>query len=58
MCRAGRTGTDVTESFQLPGTLPYRLYWLLAGSLRLRTNLNGMRATLEKIKTVAEERPS
>jgi hypothetical protein len=51
-------GTDVTESFQLPGALPTRLYWLLAGPWRLQTNLNGMRATLEKIKAVAEERPS
>jgi Polyketide cyclase / dehydrase and lipid transport len=50
-------GTEVTESFQLPGTWPYRLYWLLAGPLRLRTNLNGMRTTLERIKAVAE-RPS
>ena len=51
-------GTDVTESFRLPGSLPNRLYWLLAGPWRLRTNLSGMRATLEKIKAVAEERPS
>jgi hypothetical protein len=44
----------VTESFQLPGTLPTRLYWLLAGPLRMRTNLNGMRTTLERIKAAAE----
>ena len=47
-------GTDVTESFELPGTLPLRLYWSVAGHARLRTNLDGMRATLEKVKAVAE----
>jgi hypothetical protein len=48
----------VTESFQLSRTPPNVLYWLLAGPLRLRTNLNGMRATLGRIKAIAEERPS
>jgi hypothetical protein len=52
------TGVDVTESFRLPHTPPNVLYWLLAGSFRMRTNLNGMRATLERIKATAEERPS
>jgi uncharacterized protein YndB with AHSA1/START domain len=47
-------GTDVTESFELPGTLPHRLYWALAGRARMRTNLDGMRATLEKMKAIAE----
>jgi uncharacterized protein YndB with AHSA1/START domain len=47
-------GTDVTESFELPGTLPNRLYWAVAGHARLRTNMTGMRATLERIKAVAE----
>jgi hypothetical protein len=47
-------GTDVTESFALSGALPIRLYWALAGPWRLRTNLNGMRTTLERIKAVAE----
>ena len=41
--RAG--GTDVTESFELADTLPIRLYWMLAGPVRGRTNRNGMRAT-------------
>ena len=36
-------GTDVTESFELPGMLATRLYWMLAGRARLRTNLDGMR---------------
>ncbi len=44
----------MTESFELPGTLPNRLYWALAEWARLRTNLAGMRATLERIKAVAE----
>jgi uncharacterized protein YndB with AHSA1/START domain len=47
-------GTDVTESFELPSTLLTRLYWLIAGSARGRTNADGMRVTLEKIKAVVE----
>jgi hypothetical protein len=45
-------GTDVNESFALPETLPTRLYWLIAGRARGRTNENGMQATLERVKTV------
>jgi uncharacterized protein YndB with AHSA1/START domain len=48
-------GTDVTESFQLADTLPTRLYWKIAGRARNRTNVNGMRATLERVKAVVEE---
>ena len=47
-------GTDVTESFELPGSLPFRLYWGLAGHARMRTNLTGMRVTLEKMKAITE----
>jgi hypothetical protein len=47
-------GTAVTESFELPDTLPIRLYWMIAGFARGRTNLNGMRVTLEKIKATVE----
>jgi hypothetical protein len=47
-------GTDVTESFELPRAPLTRLYWLIAGSARSRTNLDGMRTTLEKIKAVGE----
>jgi hypothetical protein len=47
-------GTDVTESFELPGSLPFRLYWGLAGRARMRTNLTGMRVTLEKMKAIVE----
>jgi hypothetical protein len=46
--------TDVTESFELPATAPLRLYWLAAGHWRMRTNLTGMRTTLERMKAVAE----
>ncbi|WP_040687383.1 SRPBCC family protein [Nocardia vinacea] len=49
-------GTDVTESFQLnEQNLPLRLYWLLAGRSRGKTNRNGMRETLERIKAYIEE---
>jgi hypothetical protein len=47
-------GTDVTESFELPSNLPTRLYWLIFGSVRGRSNANGMRVTLERIKAVVE----
>lgn len=49
-----QAGADVTESFQLSATPLVRLYWLAAGHWRKRTNLNGMRATLERMKAVAE----
>ncbi len=47
-------GTDVTESFHLHPSLPLRLYWLIAGRARGRTNNKGMRETLERIKAVVE----
>ena len=47
-------GTDVTESFRLPSTLPTRLYWTLFGWARGRTNREGMRTTLERIRAVVE----
>jgi Polyketide cyclase / dehydrase and lipid transport len=50
----GAGQTDVTESFQLADTLLLRLYWLAAGHWRMRTNLRGMRTTLERIKAAAE----
>jgi hypothetical protein len=50
------TGTDVTESFELVDTPLLRLYWALLGWARGRTNRNGMRTTLERIKAVAESR--
>lgn len=53
----GGSGTDVTESFAMPATLANRIYWSLGGPARLRTNLAGMRATLERIKAVVEQEP-
>ncbi|MGH3119448.1 MAG: hypothetical protein ACRDND_00235 [Streptosporangiaceae bacterium] len=50
-------GTDITESFELTDMLATRVYWLLAGRARRRTNVNGMRVTLEKIKAAAETDP-
>lgn len=48
-------GTDVTESFELLPTWPIRLYWFLLGWARGRTNRNGMRTTLERIKAEVEQ---
>ena len=50
-------GTDVTESFELADTPALRLYWRLLGRARGRTNRNGMRATLERIKAEVEDAP-
>lgn len=47
-------GTAVTESFELADTLPMRLYWMALGWARGRTNRNGMRTTLERIKAEVE----
>ena len=47
-------GTLVTEYFRLEPNLPMRIYWLLLGPLRGRTNEKGMRTTLERMKAVVE----
>ena len=47
-------GALVTEYFRLASNLPTRLYWLLLGPLRRRTNQKGMRTTLERMKAVLE----
>jgi len=47
-------GTLVTEYFRLETALPMRLYWLVLGPLRGRTNRRGMRTTLERMKQVVE----
>jgi uncharacterized protein YndB with AHSA1/START domain len=47
-------GTDVTESFALAPTWWLRLYWKLFGWTRGRTNRDGMRTTLERIKAEVE----
>jgi Polyketide cyclase / dehydrase and lipid transport len=48
-------GVDVTESFTLTPTFGLRLYWALLGWARGRTNRNGMRTTLERIKAEVEQ---
>ena len=50
----GRRAGVEPESFELPSCLPTRLYWLIFGSARGRTNAEGMRVTLEKMKAVVE----
>lgn len=47
-------GTDVTESFQLADLPLLRLYWMLLGWARGRTNREGMRTTLERIRAEVE----
>ena len=47
-------GTDVTESFRLKDTLPLKVYWALLGWARGKTNRNGMRTTLERMKAELE----
>lgn len=47
-------GTDVTESFRLTPTLPIRIYWALLGWARGKTNREGMRTTLNRLKAVVE----
>jgi len=48
------SGTRVTEYFRMEPLLPFRLYWLVLGRLRGRTNRRGMRTTLERMKAVLE----
>lgn len=48
-------GTDVTESFQLANTALLRLYWALFGWARGKTNREGMRTTLERVKVEVEK---
>jgi uncharacterized protein YndB with AHSA1/START domain len=47
-------GTDVTESFRLADVFWLRLYWALLGWARGRTNREGMRTTLERMKAELE----
>jgi uncharacterized protein YndB with AHSA1/START domain len=47
-------GCDVTESFRLADNPALRLYWFALGWARGRTNRDGMRTTLERIRAVAE----
>lgn len=50
-------GTDVTESFRLADALPLKVYWALLGWARGKTNRDGMRQTLERIKADVESGP-
>lgn len=54
LAQAEGGGTDVTESFRLPDTLPTRIYWALLGRARGRTNRNGMQTTLQRMKAELE----
>jgi len=47
-------GTEVTEYFALQAGALTRIYWLLLGRLRSKTNERGMRETLERIRAIAE----
>lgn len=47
-------GSLVTEYFRLEPKAYLRLYWLVLGRLRGRTNERGMRTTLERMKEVVE----
>jgi uncharacterized protein YndB with AHSA1/START domain len=51
---ASGTGTDVTESFRLKDVLPMKVYWALLGWARGKTNRDGMRTTLERMKAELE----
>ena len=51
-------GTDVTEYFQLAPKLPMKIYWGLLGWSRGKTNRNGMKATIDRIKAAVEGSPS
>ena len=48
------SGTRVTEYFRLEPSLFSRIYWLVLGRLRGRSNERGMRTTLERMKAVLE----
>jgi uncharacterized protein YndB with AHSA1/START domain len=48
------SGTRVTEYFRIEPNLPMRLYWMVLGPLRGRTNRRGMRTTLERMKAALE----
>ena len=44
----------MTESFELTDLVALRIYWALLGWARGRTNREGMRTTLERIRAVVE----
>src|SRR5262245_16012907 len=48
-------GTDVTEFFRLAPRIWLKAYWAALGWARGKTNRNGMRTTLERIKAEVEQ---
>jgi len=50
--------TDVTESYELSGSPMLAAYRMVFGRWRDRTNRNGMRATLARIKAAVETAPT
>jgi hypothetical protein len=50
----GAAAIEVTESFALSDSLIIRAYWTLFGARRTKTNVRGMRQTLERIRAVVE----
>lgn len=50
----GGTRTRITEYFRLENTPVLRVYWLLLGRVRAKTNTSGMRTTLERMQAVLE----
>jgi hypothetical protein len=55
---AAGDGSDVTESFTLAPTWWLKLYWTCLGWARGKTNRNGMRRTLERVRDDAEAGPA
>ncbi len=51
---AAGDGTDVTESYTLTPGLGTKLFGLIAGKRRNKTNVEGMKATLAGVKAAAE----
>jgi hypothetical protein len=49
-----RARTDVTESFELRDQPLIRLYWVLLGWARRKTNVENMRTTLQRMKATVE----
>ena len=50
----GAVSTTVTEYFRVEPTLVMKAYWTLLGWARGKTNVRGMRTTLERMKAVLE----
>jgi len=55
---AAGDGSDVTESFTLARTWWLKLYWACLGWARGKTNREGMRTTLDRIRGEVEAQPA